>query len=396
MHARIHDAQLWAPTIDIYTHACASSCTHAKPCHSSYYNLREAAVPATWALAWWRDERLCWHGKRHSRPTHAYPVITQGSMSMVACRTTSSPHLAERRLRAAVDWLPSSSSRILIAVLQRWVRNHFAKKSTPIVYRDHRREVLTDCLSVWSLFVQQQVIQPVTTWTISEERRSAEVIREIALHKGIFNMALMSVWLFIQDQCAFNGAWGGGNRHPTAFYVSSYFWDRATDAGIITDENALTWDLKPSDLVAAANKACDSAVSELSAAFPNVRPLIFTRTSASGFKLLYSLLRRVSWHVLTICGFQCPSFIAASHTGGGHSLAMQIASLHNPCLVFRIDKLLPVPLLTCKELNCNNMTRNRYVGDNGHYHELTPMRTVMGQDMRLYSRCKLFWLMGAR
>lgn len=74
----------------------------------------------------------------------------------------------------------------------------------------------------------------------------------------------------LQDQCAFNGAWGGGSRHPTAFYVSSYFWDRATDAGIITDENALTWDLKPADMIAAANKACDSPVSGLSAVFPNV------------------------------------------------------------------------------------------------------------------------------
>lgn len=33
-----------------------------------------------------------------------------------------------------------------------------------------------------------------------------------------------------QLQCTFNGAWGGP-RVPKVFYVSSYFWDRATDAG---------------------------------------------------------------------------------------------------------------------------------------------------------------------
>lgn len=33
-----------------------------------------------------------------------------------------------------------------------------------------------------------------------------------------------------QLQCTFNGAWVG-NRVPQVFYVSSYFWDRATDAG---------------------------------------------------------------------------------------------------------------------------------------------------------------------
>lgn len=81
---------------------------------------------------------------------------------------------------------------------------------------------------------------------------------------------LLRLVLHMQDQCAFNGAWGGGNRHPTAFYVSSYFWDRATDAGIITDENALTWDLKPSDLIDAATKACGTPVSGLAAAFPQV------------------------------------------------------------------------------------------------------------------------------
>ena len=73
-----------------------------------------------------------------------------------------------------------------------------------------------------------------------------------------------------QEQCAFNGAWGG-LRRPTAFYVSSYFWDRATDAGIIADETAITWDLKPADLIKAATKACATPVSGLAAAFPKVR-----------------------------------------------------------------------------------------------------------------------------
>lgn len=35
-----------------------------------------------------------------------------------------------------------------------------------------------------------------------------------------------------QFQCTFNGAWGGG-RVPSVFYISSYFWDRAIDAGTL-------------------------------------------------------------------------------------------------------------------------------------------------------------------
>ena len=52
--------------------------------------------------------------------------------------------------------------------------------------------------------------------------------------------------------------------------MSSYFWDRATDAGIITDETAITWDLRPADLIKAATKACATPVSGLAAAFPKV------------------------------------------------------------------------------------------------------------------------------
>ena len=58
---------------------------------------------------------------------------------------------------------------------------------------------------------------------------------------------------------------------PTAFYVSSYFWDRATDAGIIGEKTAITWTLKPNDFSAAAGQACHSTVSGLASSFPNVR-----------------------------------------------------------------------------------------------------------------------------
>ena len=44
--------------------------------------------------------------------------------------------------------------------------------------------------------------------------------------------------LQLQDQCAFNGAWGG-SRQPKAFYVSSYFWDRAVEAGKLSDHTIL-------------------------------------------------------------------------------------------------------------------------------------------------------------
>ena len=74
----------------------------------------------------------------------------------------------------------------------------------------------------------------------------------------------------MQEQCSFNGVWGGGSRHPTAFYVSSYFWDRATEAGVIADKNAVTWELKIADVKAAGEKACSTTMSALSTLFPLV------------------------------------------------------------------------------------------------------------------------------
>ena len=45
----------------------------------------------------------------------------------------------------------------------------------------------------------------------------------------------------LQDQCSFNGAWRGktGSGEQRTYYVSSYFWDRALEAGIIADAKAL-------------------------------------------------------------------------------------------------------------------------------------------------------------
>ncbi len=53
--------------------------------------------------------------------------------------------------------------------------------------------------------------------------------------------------------------------------MSSYFWDRAADAGIIGEKSAITWSLKPDDFSSAATKACSSSVAALGSAFPYVR-----------------------------------------------------------------------------------------------------------------------------
>jgi apyrase len=71
-------------------------------------------------------------------------------------------------------------------------------------------------------------------------------------------------------ECGFAGAWGGGGGDgAAAFYVSSYFWDRAAQAGAIP-AGAIDAPATPRQFGDAATAACDaaSAASGLQAAFP--------------------------------------------------------------------------------------------------------------------------------
>jgi len=49
-----------------------------------------------------------------------------------------------------------------------------------------------------------------------------------------------------QDTCSFSGVWRGKPASMSrAYYVSSYLWDRALDAGIIGDKAAIEWKTSP-------------------------------------------------------------------------------------------------------------------------------------------------------
>ncbi|KAF8062083.1 APY2 [Scenedesmus sp. PABB004] len=69
-----------------------------------------------------------------------------------------------------------------------------------------------------------------------------------------------------QADCSFSGAWRG--KPPAmarVYYVSSYFWDRALEAGIIADAAATEWSTSPRDFAARAGAACGKDPAELSA-----------------------------------------------------------------------------------------------------------------------------------
>lgn len=72
-----------------------------------------------------------------------------------------------------------------------------------------------------------------------------------------------------QLHCTFAGVWAGG-RTPAAFYVSSYFWDRAGEAHIIDDPNAIEQALTPARFADLAKQVCGKDDDEIKATFPKV------------------------------------------------------------------------------------------------------------------------------
>ena len=88
-------------------------------------------------------------------------------------------------------------------------------------------------------------------------------------------------------QCSFKGAWKAprAGRDPAAThpppsspvtYVSSYFWDRALDAGLVSEgdaASAASLDLTPGDLRAKGEAACGApTAAAVSALFPRIDP----------------------------------------------------------------------------------------------------------------------------
>lgn len=97
-------------------------------------------------------------------------------------------------------------------------------------------------------------------------------------------------------QCSFGGVWAGP-RIPSVFYVSSYFWDRAADAGLVDDDVTSQAFLRPQHFEEAAKKACSLRVDELTSVFPRVME---THRPYFCLDLTYA-------HTLLVNGFKIPN-----------------------------------------------------------------------------------------
>lgn len=76
-----------------------------------------------------------------------------------------------------------------------------------------------------------------------------------------------------KELCSFNGAWRGPSvgSNP-AVYVSSYFWDRAVEAGIVADKEAIEFKTSAKEFSTHASKVCSSQSAAVKQQYPRVDP----------------------------------------------------------------------------------------------------------------------------
>jgi apyrase len=73
----------------------------------------------------------------------------------------------------------------------------------------------------------------------------------------ILLQSIMKCGMCLQDACSFNGAWRGKPAQMArVYYVSSYFWDRASESGIIADKAAIDWKTSPGVSCASRTTTC--------------------------------------------------------------------------------------------------------------------------------------------
>lgn len=73
-----------------------------------------------------------------------------------------------------------------------------------------------------------------------------------------------------QPTCSFQGAWRG-TRVPDIFYVSSYFWDRAADAGILDDDKDTHAVVSPRHFKDMAEEACELDVDSVESKYGRIQ-----------------------------------------------------------------------------------------------------------------------------
>ena len=80
-----------------------------------------------------------------------------------------------------------------------------------------------------------------------------------ACREHVESMLKLDVSCEVDDECSFNGAWGGdfNSQHAKEVYLSSYMWDRAINAKLIP-KDAIDGELTIDEIEDAAKLACDT------------------------------------------------------------------------------------------------------------------------------------------
>ena len=70
--------------------------------------------------------------------------------------------------------------------------------------------------------------------------------------------------------CSFKAPWRGTTATKPIYYVSSYFWDRATETGIIGRADAIDWETTPAEFAKHARHTCGKNLDDIARLYPRV------------------------------------------------------------------------------------------------------------------------------
>ena len=97
----------------------------------------------------------------------------------------------------------------------------------------------------------------------------------------------------MQSECTFNGAWGG-SKVPAVFYISSYFWDRAQDVGLIPNDKVRRLPSTPSHILRVLWGLLAGLLDYLPAA-PRKQSAVFLR-AGKRYQCIYAIAGNLGCH----------------------------------------------------------------------------------------------------
>lgn len=115
------------------------------------------------------------------------------------------------------------------------------------------------------------------SYTYADKKYDVKALAAAGTFDGCTSVASLALELAKEcgkeaEACSFAGGWRGKfDDTKRIYYVSSYFWDRAQDSGIISKDDAIDWKVSPNDFANKAREVCGKNLEDITKLYPAVK-----------------------------------------------------------------------------------------------------------------------------